>query len=388
VDQGNREPSARVPGGFVSSPKDGIAGALKKIGGSGHVGSYLSSPAAPEYSHAYFANGISSFWQSLFATHPPLETRIRRIEPRWDGNFLPSEVSRAPSPEPVETPPTGAEKLAVTAAVLSSAEQAIGEVGTLNEQNIEYVHELIIAMPLVLREAAQDAYSARAVIYSALIYLQKDRAAAWAVMAQTADPNMQSLAEKFLPEISELDDKFKMPLLELAMSALRELSPNQFVQFKITLENIIRSDKSVNLREWVIRRFLLQQLDQHFGFRKMPRARHSSLDAVREDFAILLSLITHVEHKDETRAGAAFASGVAETNLEKLELISRKEFKLAALDHALDNLMRLKPLVKPRLLRACVAVIMHDGTATVRGIELVRTISACLDCPMPPMRPG
>ena len=368
--------------------KDGIAGALKKIGGSGHVGSYLSSPAAPEYSHAYFANGISSFWQSLFATHPPLETRIRRIEPRWDGNFLPSEVSRAPSPEPVETPPTGAEKLAVTAAVLSSAEQAIGEVGTLNEQNIEYVHELIIAMPLVLREAAQDAYSARAVIYSALIYLQKDRAAAWAVMAQTADPNMQSLAEKFLPEISELDDKFKMPLLELAMSALRELSPNQFVQFKITLENIIRSDKSVNLREWVIRRFLLQQLDQHFGFRKMPRARHSSLDAVREDFAILLSLITHVEHKDETRAGAAFASGVAETNLEKLELISRKEFKLAALDHALDNLMRLKPLVKPRLLRACVAVIMHDGTATVRGIELVRTISACLDCPMPPMRPG
>ena len=61
--------------------KDGIAGALKKIGGSSHVGSYLSSPSAPEYSHAYFANGISSFWQSLFATHPPLETRIRRIEP-------------------------------------------------------------------------------------------------------------------------------------------------------------------------------------------------------------------------------------------------------------------------------------------------------------------
>ena len=366
--------------------KDGIAGALKKIGGSSHVGSYLSSPAAPEYSHAYFANGISSFWQSLFATHPPLETRIRRIEPRWDGKFLPSEVSRAPSPEPVETPPTGAEKLAVTAAILSSAEQAIGEVGTLNEQNIEYVHQLIIAMPLVLREAAQDAYSARAVIYSALIYLQKDRAAAWAVMAQTADPNMQSLAEKFLPQISELDDKFKMPLLELAISALRELSPNQFVQFKITLENIIRSDKSVNLREWVVRRFLLQQLDQHFGFRKMPRAKHSSLDAVREDVTILLSLITHVEHKDETRGGAAFASGVAETNLEKLELISRKDFKLAALDQALDNLMRLKPLVKPRLLKACVAVIMHDGTATVRGIELVRTISACLDCPMPPMR--
>jgi Zn-dependent protease with chaperone function len=365
--------------------QDGIAGALKKIGGSA-VGSYISSPSAPEYSHAYFVNGLNFFLQPWFATHPPLEKRIRRIEPRWDGEYLKSEIIKPAAPEPAKAQPSAAEKLAMTAAVLSSAEEAIGQVGTLNEENIEYVRQLIIATPLLLREAAQDAYSARLLIYAALVQLQKDKTAAMAVVARYADPDMQALVEKYLPEIEALEDKFKFPLLELGINALRELSPNQFVQFKAALESIIASDKSVNLREWIVQRFVLQQLDQHFGFRKPPKARVASLDAVGEEVGALLSLIAWIEHRKADNAAAAFAAGAAEAGLPNLELLSAKTFKLELLDRSLDRLMQLRPLVKPRLLKACVALIMHDGKATTRGIELVRTISTCLDCPMPPMR--
>jgi Zn-dependent protease with chaperone function len=365
--------------------QDGIAGALKKIGGSA-VGSYISSPSAPEYSHAYFVNGLNFFLQPWFATHPPLEKRIRRIEPRWDGEYLKSEIIKPASPEPAKAQPSAAEKLAMTAAVLSSAEEAIGQVGTLNEENIEYVRQLIIATPLLLREAAQDAYSARLLIYAALVQLQKDKTAAMAVVARYADPDMQALVEKYLPEIEALEDKFKFPLLELGINALRELSPNQFVQFKAALESIIASDKSVNLREWIVQRFVLQQLDQHFGFRKPPKARVASLDTVGEEVGALLSLIAWIEHRKADNAAAAFAAGAAEAGLPNLELLSAKTFKLELLDRSLDRLMQLRPLVKPRLLKACVALIMHDGKATTRGIELVRTISTCLDCPMPPMR--
>ncbi|TNF86658.1 MAG: hypothetical protein EP300_12845, partial [Gammaproteobacteria bacterium] len=368
--------------------REGIAGALKKIGGSSAVGSYLGSPSAPEYSHAYFANGISSLWQSMFATHPPLEERISRIEPGWDGRFLPSEVVRTVEPEPVAAPASGFDNLAVTAAILSSAEQAISQVGTLNEENIEYVHQLIVAMPLVLREAAQDAYSARAVVHAGLIYLQKDRAAALEAMGGSVDPDMRALVERYLPELEKLDDRFKLPLLELCVHSLREMSPNQFVQFKTAAHNIIVSDKSVNLREWVIQRFVMQQLDLHFGFRQPARMKHGSLAAVSAEVEILLSLITYVEHKDETAAGAAFAAGTGETGLEGLRLLPPTAFKLERLDSALDELAKLKPLAKPRLLKACVTLIMHDGRATTRGIELVRTISTCLDCPMPPMQIG
>lgn len=365
--------------------KDSIAGALKKIGGvSG--GSFIDSPAAPEYSHAYFANGISSFWQSLFATHPPLEKRIKNIDPTWDGKFLQSEVSQPTPSDSPEAPSSETAKIAVTAAILSSAEQAINQVGTLNGQNIEYVHQLIIAMPAILRNAAQDAFSARALIYAILIDKQTNKKEAWSVLKQHADPSMPALTEKYLFELKNLDERFKLPLMELSINALRELSPKQFIQFKRAVYQIIVSDKSIDLNEWIIQRLVLQQLDQHFGFRKPAKAKHASLDTVKKDVEAILSLIAYVEHKDDDEAKTAFDSGAGETGVDMLDMPSRQTFKLESLNRSLDNLMQLKPLVKPRFLKACVAIILEDGKTTTKGIELVRTISACLDCPMPPIQ--
>jgi len=363
--------------------REGIANALKKIGGS--IGSKLESANAPQYSHAYFADGIGSFWQSLFSTHPPLERRIKQIQPNWDGKFLTSTMTRTPPAEKEKAKkPFEAEKLAVVATVLNSAEQAISQVGSLNEENIEYVHQLILAMPPMLRSAAQDAYTARALIYSMLILLQRDKKTAILTLSRHIDTDMLTQSEKLLPELSHLEDKFKLPLLELGINALRELSPNQFVQFKIAVDKIIASDKSVNLSEWVIQRLVIQQLDLHFGFRKPAKAKHASLDAVRPDMQTLLSLIAYVEHKDDNEAKLAFDKGATESGI-TLEILPRQGFSLKKLDRSLDSLIQLKPLAKPGLLKACVAIILHDDQTTTRGVELVRTISTCLDCPMPPM---
>ena len=364
--------------------KEGIAGALKKIGGSS---SYLDSPAAAQYSHAFFAEGLGLLLQSFFATHPPLEERIRRIDPRWDGKYLPSRVKDTIPPEPMTESTAAAAKLAVTAAILTSAEQAISQVGTLNEENIEYVRELIVAMPPLLRESAQDSYTARALIYAVLIGLQKDKTAAIAALQQHADPHMHTLCDKLLPELVNLDDKFKLPLLELSINALRDLSSNQFVQFKQAVQSVIVSDKSVNLKEWVIQRLVMQQLDEHFGFRKPARGKYKSLDPVKAEVETVLSLIAFVEHADDNDASNAFSAGVAEAGMPTLNMLNRKDIKLELLNHSLDNLARLKPLVKPRLLKACIAIILQDGQTTVRGMELVRTISTCLDCPIPPVPP-
>lgn len=363
--------------------KDGIAGALKKIGGS--AGSYLESPQSAQYSHAFFAEGIGFFLQSFFATHPPLEQRIRRIEPRWDGKFLQSQAKTTAPIKPDEASSSVAAKMAVTAAILTSAEEAISQVGTLNEENIEYVRELIVAMPLLLREAAQDAYTARALIYAMLVSMQKDNLAATSALQQYADPDLHSLCDQFLPELKNLQDKFKLPLLELSINALRDLSPNQFVQFKQAVHQIIVSDKSVKLNEWVIQRLVIQQLDEHFGFRKPPRGKFKSLDPIKTEVEYLLSLIAHVEHADDNTARAAFACGAAEVGIESLNMRPIDEIKLSSLNHSLDALAQLKPLVKPRLLKACVAIILQDGKTTTQGIELVRTISTCLDCPVPPI---
>jgi Zn-dependent protease with chaperone function len=70
---------------FTRNPP-GIAGALKKIGGLA-AGSRMPGPAAGEASHLFFGPVTNAWFSRLTATHPPLEERIRAIEPSWDGRF-------------------------------------------------------------------------------------------------------------------------------------------------------------------------------------------------------------------------------------------------------------------------------------------------------------
>ncbi len=40
----------------------------------------MRSPGATAASHMFFGNALkASFWEEMFATHPPLKERIRRI---------------------------------------------------------------------------------------------------------------------------------------------------------------------------------------------------------------------------------------------------------------------------------------------------------------------
>jgi len=70
---------------FTRNPQ-GIAGALKKIGGLS-LGSKLQSNHAEEASHMFFGDALRPAFFNLLATHPPLTERLRRIDPAFDGDF-------------------------------------------------------------------------------------------------------------------------------------------------------------------------------------------------------------------------------------------------------------------------------------------------------------
>jgi Zn-dependent protease with chaperone function len=75
---------------FTGNPA-GIAGALKKIGCS-KVGSGMDNRHAAEASHLFFGDvGIFSFF-GILSTHPNLITRIKRLDPSFDGKF-PEQVN-------------------------------------------------------------------------------------------------------------------------------------------------------------------------------------------------------------------------------------------------------------------------------------------------------
>src|SRR5262249_12560205 len=81
---------------FTRNP-DGIAGALKKIGGLSE-GSRVANPRAAEVGHMFFANAFSQGITGLLATHPPLDDRIRRIDPSFNCEYpVVGPVGRQPA---------------------------------------------------------------------------------------------------------------------------------------------------------------------------------------------------------------------------------------------------------------------------------------------------
>ena len=365
--------------------KDTIAGALKKIGGL-ETGSLLENPSASEYSHAYFASGVSSFLESMFATHPPLDDRIKYIDPGWNGHYINPKPKNETQAENIDKKQSSIESLAVTAAILTTADDIVNQVGSLSEDNIHNAQQLLLAIPFMLKEASQSSFSARALIYALLIREQKNKNIAWNLLEKNADNEISEITKQLSNETSELNENLILPLLELCLNTLHQLSLNQYKQFRKTINTIIEADKTIDLNEWVLQRLIIQQLDEHFLLRKPAKEKHALLGNVKNSAEILLSLIAYAEHKDdELQAKQAFEYGKKEIGANAFKMVSKDELSLKALNTSLDDLMMLKPLLKSRILKACAAIIMLDGKRTRKGLELFRTISSNLNCPVPPL---
>jgi Zn-dependent protease with chaperone function len=368
--------------------KEGIAGALKKIGGSS-VGSQLDNASAQQYCHAYFSDGVDGFMGELFATHPPLEQRIKLIDRHWDGKFVApkvQEVAAARAPADIAVARTTVLAGAVMAGVLTP-DDAIATVGKMNQNDVDRARDILASIPDPLRHAAAEPFGARAVIFSMLLDSNADiRSRQQAALAAHAEAAVMLLTEQLRDHLTNLPAAARLPLADLALPSLRTLSKGQYDRFRAVVKALIAADNVVSLSEWTLTHFLMRQLDEHFGLQPRAKAKVGMLGDVNREAALLISLVAHAEHHgDADAAERAFRAGIAAVGATALKFVPREEMNLGVLNVAVDKLAELKPLLKPRIIKACAAAIMHDGQATTRGHELLRTIASCLDSPMPPL---
>ncbi len=368
--------------------KDSIAGALKKIGGS-TWGSRLASPSARQFSHAYFSDGIGGFLEGMFATHPPLAQRIKRIDSHWDGKYVEPKVQEVAA-DRAATDMAAARKSVLASAVLAGVltpDDALATIGKMNQDNVDRARDILASIPDPLREAAAEPFGARAVIYGMLLdgnagILAKQQA----ILTVQADPAVVQLTGKLCGHLPNLPEAARLPLAGLALPTLRSLSRAQYDRFRAVVQALIVADNKVDLGEWTLTHFLMRQLDEHFGLQPPPKAKFGGLGDVNPEAALLISLVAHAEHHDNAGAAEhAFKAGITAAGATALKFVPREVLNLGDLDSAVDKLAELKPLLKPRIIKACAAVIMHDGQATIRGHELLRTIASCLGSPMPPL---
>lgn len=376
---------------FTRNP-GGLTGALKKIGGYA-LGSSLQTSHAAAIGHFFFAQGFTSMFGGAWATHPPLDERIRAIDPQFDGRmFDPPEVVDVARESFVAAGLTPARPVhhfsppSLPATGASAA--AIASIGTLTPDAVANAQTLLDATPLRLRTAARSPAEAKVLLYGLL--LDDDaatRAKQRALVASRSGTDALRTLDELDPSLRTLKPEHKLPLLQLALPALRQLQPTALSPFLDTLDELVHADSRVSPFEFALQKLLLRTLALGRDPSRASVIQFYSFNAVTAEISVVLSALARASTNIDLDARAAFAVGTAQIKLveSQLTFLDESASGLAALDAALDKLAAASLPIKQRTLTAAAHVVGADGQILIAEAELLRAISAALDVPMPPL---
>lgn len=375
---------------FTRNP-DGIGQALMQIARHSER-SYLQNPNSAEISHALFEEGQVSALSRLYATHPPIEDRIRAIIPRWDGDYSVADWNRfAPEEDAGEQDAATQRQREKATAILTGAtsvllgDALINQVGNPGSQHLDYADKLLKQMPKRFLDAAHEPSGARAIVYSLVLASDEEmRSRQLQLVRDSADIGVFDELQRLLGSGERVEAEQRLPLVTIALSSLRQLSAQQYRLFRSNFKSLIEIDKKISLLEWALQKIVMHHLEAVFDKDEAPNFGRKNLKDCRKSIAVLLSILAHSTRQEGMTAEGAFAAG-AESLQVKADLIEVSRIDFEILNGALDDLAELKALQKPALLKACVSCITADGKIQPIEAELLRAVAATIDCPMPPL---
>ena len=115
--------------------------------------------------------------------------------------------------------------------------------------------------------------------------------------------------------------------------------------------------------------------------------RYADPRQLQKEVELVLSVLVHSGAGSQSAMEEAFDAAAQALEASGLALLARDQIKVQDLDVALTKLGELKPSAKARLLKACVASVVHDQSVAPVEVELLRAFASALDCPMPPALP-
>ena len=373
---------------FTRNPP-GLAGALKKIGG-GAFGSRIGSAEARQASHLFFSESHPASWFSFLDTHPPLITRIRLLDPSFDGKF-PRMADEPIAPKPIYTDPfggTGHYRRPSVRGASALAADVTSLVGSPLPGHLEESRTILDALPQDVREMAATPRGAASVVFALLIGRDASRREQQAA-ALNRTSVLQGDTEMVFSlgdQLAGLSNSLKLPLLELAMPSLSVMTGMEKRNFLLMLHSLIHADGKLSLLElsvqWILEKHLNPSEDLFRTIRKF------SFSQVGLDIVTLLSALASAGHThDKDKAQKAFDAGVAripELAARKPVLSFQEIMSYAAVNRALQSLTDASFKIKESVVDACAHCAFSDQAVTFEEGELLRVVSLALQCPLPP----
>ena len=364
---------------FTRDPS-GIANALKKIGGL-DAGSRVRASQASELSHLFFGQAQAhAAFGGLLATHPPLVERVRRLEPNFDGTFAPTaalaeEASRSDQPGGRHHGSGGTAR--ISAAALLRRESA-----PVNGQQAARARGQIAAIPTALREAAGQPLGA-----AALVVLVSDLAAAEGSAATDFEvtPALLAEARRLAPHYAQMEPAARLPLVQLACGALRQLGPTQASMLLRISHAAMLADGRISPFEVALREVLHEHLGATIDGAAARRMQYMAYRAVTTHIEVLLSAMAHLGGTNSA-ASAAFADAARTLPSEVQAAVSLRGSAVLQdemLPEAIRQLARASTAIRQGVLEAVATAAESDGTIGPDEADLVRALAIVFQLPLP-----
>lgn len=369
----------------------GLASALKKVGGVAE-GSRLSNAHAEQVSHMLFGDGVG--YSALLSSHPPLIERIKVLDPGFVAAQLTPLKKRWQ-----QTPPDGLAEdhalgLAEPATALPPGDSTISVHPTQmpahvgSPEHADYRRAALIHgdMPEALAAAARSHEQVVALVLGLLH--SPDKALAERQLALLSERHGAAVTADVASQVAALHDLhplLRLPLAQMAFPALRRRPRPQLDALIASVDALIAVDGQLDLFEYclatLLRTQVIQALDPAQHWQAGKRKLVDCIVSLRD----LLALLAQHGHADAESARRAFIAGWH-------RLLPRVQvdyptglLSVRALDAAWPELLRLDAAGKTLLIEALAVAASHDGQITLGEAELLRTVCALLQCPLPPL---
>jgi len=368
----------------------GIANALIKI--RNHTGSHLMSVHGEDMSHMCFGETVPFHLQSLLATHPPLDNRLRALGNEWLARARTRQRAGTPLQAPSDTlpdgmgfagstpvPPGGA---AGKATASTTGQPVSPTVGTVADAHLGYARSIIGSIPEDLRNNLQHPEPARLVVLALAMGTSQSEPETLLPLLDLNTVESQQVRH-LMAQIRTLGTRIRLPLIDMALPALQQLSSSQRGQLLEKLEQLVLHDQRLTLFEFVLTRILKDHLGDNAG--RAPAIRFRQYPQLANQIQLILSLMVHTSGSSGDAAELLFRRASGTLLPPGRILLALDKCRIEDLDQALTDLRDLTPLLKAPLLDALADIARADGRIQVQQAELLRGIATLMDCPMPPL---
>jgi Zn-dependent protease with chaperone function len=358
---------------FTRNP-DGIGGALKRIGGWSSGSSVINAHAA-ETSHLFFANAMAASSFNVFATHPPLETRIKAIDPTWNpatAKREPPPLPPEPKPPPPPPPPRGGGR---------SPFEALNQAGALTAAAVAATSSLLSRIPEPLKVAAHEPSGARLLLASLL--LDADPAARGPqnkILSGRIGPAAPEQSAALRQRADAAGPQARLALLDLALPSLRRLPLDERRPTADLLRELALADGAITVFELAILKTAGRSLRWH---EPEPAPQIFRLNAVAVEIAQLLAATASAAGGSAERKAQAYAAGVRRLPEIAEGLQTAARARPEDLEAVIDRLDQASLPIKKRVLEACAEAVASDGKVDPAEEELLRAIAGAFGCPLP-----